>query len=271
MNCYQVMLESLSQLNRNVSLSLPAFWEKEPIVWFKCVDVFFTSRRICKQSKMFDHVLKRLPPKYLALLSDVITECSQSINPYDILKRALISRYTLSEDAQLDKLHKIQLGEMSPIEFLAKLRGSLVSFDHNEPTFKRLIKKVFFESMSVMVRQLLSATGETDVDLLAQKATHILSASPANPPTDDKPQYKVNEYFHKQLGNMSDAVDELNRKLEKFTSDQRNKGSAPTSTISKNGLCFYHNRYGNRAHKCISPCYWYANDAMSHSQKNYLN
>ena len=42
---------------------------------------------------------------------------------------------------------------------------------------------------------------------------------------------------------MSDAVDELNRKLEKFTSDQRNKGSATTSTISKNGLCFYHNRY----------------------------
>ena len=38
---YQVMLESLSQLNRNVSLSLPAFWEKEPIAWFKCVDVFF--------------------------------------------------------------------------------------------------------------------------------------------------------------------------------------------------------------------------------------
>ena len=28
---YQVILESLSQLNRNVSLSLPAFWEKEPI------------------------------------------------------------------------------------------------------------------------------------------------------------------------------------------------------------------------------------------------
>ena len=116
---------------------------------------------------MFDHVLKRLPPKYLALLSDVIIECSQSINRYDILKRALISRYTLSEDAQLDELHKIQLGKMSPIEFLAKLRGSLVSFDHNEPTCKRLIKKVFFEGMPVMVRQLLSASGETHVDLLA--------------------------------------------------------------------------------------------------------
>ena len=38
---YQVMLESLSQLNRNMSLSLPAFWEKKPIAWFKCVDVFF--------------------------------------------------------------------------------------------------------------------------------------------------------------------------------------------------------------------------------------
>ena len=51
---------------------------------------------------------------------------------------------------------------------------------------------------------------------------------------------------------MSDVVDKLNRKLKKFTSDQRNKGSAPTSTISKNELCFYHNRYGNRAHKCVS-------------------
>ena len=76
------MLESLSQLNKNVFLSLPAFWEKEPIAWFKCVDVFFTSQRICKQSEMFEHVLKRLPPKYLAPLSDVITKCSQSINPY---------------------------------------------------------------------------------------------------------------------------------------------------------------------------------------------
>ena len=160
------------------------------------------------------------------------------INPYDILKRALILRYTLSEDAQLDKLHKIQLGEMSPIEFLAKLRGSLVSFDHNEPTCKRVIKKVFFEGMPIMVRQLLSATGETDVDLLAQKANDILSVSPANPSTDDKPQYKVNEYFDKQLGNMSDAVDELNRKLEKFTSDQRNKSSAPTSTFLRMNYVF---------------------------------
>ena len=38
---YQVMSESLSQLNRNASLSLPAFREKKPIAWFKCVDVFF--------------------------------------------------------------------------------------------------------------------------------------------------------------------------------------------------------------------------------------
>ena len=38
-----------------------------------------------------------------------------------------------------------------------------------------------------MVRQLLSASGETEVDLLAQKATDILSVSPTNPPTDDKP------------------------------------------------------------------------------------
>ena len=122
-----------------------------------------------------------------------------------------------------------------------------------------------------MVCQLLSASGETDVDLLAQKAIDILSVSSANPFTDDKPQYKVNEYFDKQLGNMSDAVDELNRKLEKFISYQRNKGSSPTSTISKNELCLYHNRYGNRAYKCISPCSWHANDAMSHSQNNHLN
>ena len=132
--------------------------------------------------------------------------------------------------------------------------------------------QVMLESLSQLNRNVsLSLPAFWEKDLLAQKATDILSVSPANPPTDDKPQYKVNEYFDKQLGNMSDAVDELNRKLKKFTSDQRNKGSAPTSTISKNGLCFYHNRYGNRAHKCISSCSWHANDAMSHSQKNHLN
>ena len=75
----------------------------------------------------------------------------------------------------------------------------------------------------------------------------------------------------KNKNKMSDAVDKLNQKLKKLSFYQRNKGSAPTSTISKNGLCFYHNRYGNRAHKCISPCFWHTNEAMYHSQKNYLN
>ena len=51
-NSYPVMLESLSQLNRNVSSSLPAFWEKELIAWFKCEDVFlllsvFVSKAKC--------------------------------------------------------------------------------------------------------------------------------------------------------------------------------------------------------------------------------
>ena len=58
---YQVMLESLSQLNRNLSLSLPAFWKKEPIAWFKCVDVFlllsvFVSKAKC--STMFLNVYR---------------------------------------------------------------------------------------------------------------------------------------------------------------------------------------------------------------------
>ena len=85
--------------------------------------------------------------------------------------------------------------------------------------------------MDTPTRLALYSYEQSTVNELAAHADRLLPLAKSQPATlmskvnitSTKPQYKVNEYFDKQLGNMSDTVDELNRKLEKFNSYQRNK------------------------------------------------
>ena len=197
------------------------------------------------------------------------------------MKVAILRLYSNAGGEDLEtSLNDCVRGDDKVSNYLARLRSVFAS-RYCEPTTLQedILKSRVLQSVDTPTRLALYSYEQSTVDELAAHTDHLLSLAKFQSATSmskvnitsTKPQYKVNEYFDKHLGNMSDAVDELNRKLEKFTSDQRNKGSAPTSTISKNELCFYHNHYGNRAHKCISPCSGHANDAMSHSQNNHLN
>ena len=227
--------------------------------------------------------------RYLALVTTLSRDASvfksvayllktfNAVTPYSTLKVAILRLYSNAGGEDLEtSLNDFVRGNDKVSNYLARLRSIFASRYCEPSTLQEdILKSRVLQSVDTPTRLALYSYEQSTVDELAAHADRLLSlakSQPATPKskvniTSTKPQYKVNEYFDKQLGNMSGAIDKLNRKLEKFTSYQRNKGSAPTSNISKNELCFYYNRYGNRAHKCISPCSWHANDAMSHSQR----
>ena len=272
-----------SPANSFGNIHLPPFWENDASAYFLTIELMFEEANMTSERSRYLALVTTLSRDANVFKSVAhLLKTSNTVKPYSTLKVAILRLYSNAGVEDLEtSLNDCVRGDDKVSNYLARLR-SIFASRYCEPTTLQedILKSRVLQSVDTPTRLALYSYEQGMVDELAAHADRLLSLAKSQPATpiskvnnitSTKPQYKVNEYFDKQLGNMSDAVDELNQKLEKFTSYQRNKGSAPTSTVSKNKLCFYHNRYGNRAHKCISPCSWHANDAMSHSQKNHLN
>ena len=242
---------------------MPPLWENDASAYFSTIELMFQEANMTSERS-----------RYLALVTTLSRDASvfksvahllkttNTIKPYSTLKVAILQLYSNAGGEDLEtSLNDCVRGDDKVSYYLARLR-SIFASRYCEPTTLQedILKSRVVQSVDTPTRLALYSYEQSTVDELAAHA-NLLSLAKSQPTTpmskvnitSTKPQYKINKYFDKQLENMSDAVDELNRKLEKFTSYQRNKGSAPISTISKNELCFYHNRYGNRAHKCLSP------------------
>ena len=200
--------------------------------------------------------------RYLALVTTLSRDASvfksvahllkttNAATPYLTLKVAILRLYSNAGFRDLVKRLCPWRWQSFKLQYLARLRSIFASRYCKPTTLQEdILKSRVLQPVNIATRFALYSYEQNTVDELAAHADRFLSLAKSQPATfmskvnitSTKLQYKVNEYFNKQLGNMSDAVDELNRKLEKFTSDQRNKGSSPTSTISKNELYFYHN------------------------------
>ena len=84
-----------------------------------------------------------------------------------------------------------------------------------------MLKKLFMDKLPNGVSRLLAATGETDLDILAERADDIV----ATPTTTT-------------------------------TSFLRAKNVWNNYPRHKNELCFHHDKFGHNTNKCVSPCNW---------------
>ena len=254
---------------------MPPLWENDASAYFSTIELMSQEANMTSERSRYLALVTTLSRDASVFKSVVnLLKTTNTIKPYLTLKVAILRLYSNAGGEDLEtSLNDCVRGDDKVSYYLARLR-SIFASRYCEPTTLQedILKSRVVQSVDTPTRLALYSYEQSTVDELAAHANRLSLAKsqPTTPMskvniTSTKPQYKINEYFDKQLENMSDAVDELNRKLEKFTSYQRNKGSAPISTISKNELCFYHNRYGNRAHKCLSPCSWHANDSMSHT------
>ena len=253
-----------SPANSFGNIHLPPFWENDASAYFSTIELMFEEANMTSERSRYLALVTTLSRDANVFKSVAhLLKTSNTVKPYSTLKVAILRLYSNAGVEDLEtSLNDCLRGDDKVSNYLARLR-SIFASRYCEPTTLQedILKSRVLQSMDTPTRLALYSYEQGTVDELAAHADRLLSLAKSQPATpiskvnnitSTKPQYKVNEYFDKQLGNMSDAVDELNQKLEKFTSYQRNKGSAPTSTVSKNELCFYHNRYGNRAHKCIS-------------------
>ena len=238
-----------------VNIKIPPFWPSDPEVWFAQVEAQFTTRRITAQKTKFDYVIASLSPEVATEVRDLILKPPDT-DPYSVLKEQLIKRTAASEQRRLQQLfNSEELGDRKPTQLLRRMQQLLG--DRAGVTDGTFLRELFLQRLPTNVCMVLASTkATTSLEELAELADKVAEvATPSVAAVGSSHLASEVEHLRAELTQLQTSIKALTRQTRGSTPRQRSPSPAASSNTSDpTALCWYHQTFGESAHKCKPPC-----------------
>lgn len=241
-----------------VGIRVPPFWPEEPEIWFAQVEGQFTISGITSDATKFNYVIGQLDHQFSMEVKDVI------INPpatgkYEKLKTELVKRLTASKEKKIKQLlmHE-ELGDRKPSQFLRHLQslaGPKVPDD--------FLQTIWTSRLPTSIQTVLAAQPKADLDVLADLADRIMDLAPPTPSvaatSSARPESSVSS-MEKEVAALKKQIKaltmQMNRRSRSRSHNQQRARSRSRShsNYRKFPVCWYHDKFGSKANKCVRPC-----------------
>lgn len=243
---------------------IPKFNERNPDLWFAQVERSFALSEVTSENDKFDVVSVHLEDHVLLSVEDLITNPPDS-DKYSTLKDRLITKFSESSESKLRRL--IQGGEtngMKPTSILAHMKR-LAPGKGNEA----IIRTLFLGQMPESIRPFLTVWEEEDLEKLAKAADKMIEANNgsnnnnynnSNNSVGPLPAPSVDAIStHMNFADICRAIKELTEKVEKLQQDHskgrhRSRSKSANRSRDSQGLCYFHQKFGNTARNCKPGC-----------------
>ena len=250
---------------------IPQFLPNDPNLWFLQVESSFNVARITVEITKADTVIETLKPDVLACIKDIISIRPRPHNLYTLIKEIIITSFSISAETHLRQLLKGEsLTSGKPSFILTQLRNLNEFGCTNE-----IIKFIFLEQLPAHVRAILAVGAVEDLQALAQMADKIIETYQPNAfqisEASINPTVFQQSAAVAQAAPMADSLEpmllQIMQRLDKLeaissrsrapsrSGSSQRKNSRSKSRNSRE-LCYYHSKYGKKAHKCSQPCDW---------------
>lgn len=232
-----------------VSVKLPEFWEEDPATWFIEAESQFILAGIVVDSTKYHHIVKHITKRStINAVWDIISNPPEE-NKYNALKTRLLHVFSDSHQTKIEKLMSAQLGDMKPSQFLVHLRRLAHGSGINDAT----LKAIFMKGLPARISSVLMLSNNTLTDCGYFGDMMIKNEPEVN--EINRPDDKYDE-LKQEIEFLTAAVRNLGQSRPQRSFGQRNNYSRnPRGNQSRNSdICWYHMKYGNNAHKCLSPC-----------------
>lgn len=273
------------------TIKIPPFWTNNPEIWFIQVEAQFLLTKIKNDRIKYNYILASLPLDVITKVYDVI-ENPPNENIYDNFKQKLIGRLTASEEQRLNTLlSNSELGDKKPSEFYREMSTTVGGSNTVSPElllklWKRKLPKSILVAITVS-----NKTQINDILEIADKIWETYkddNISMVNQPSCSMKQdnqiipqllqsfndltikckdtleaiSNKNQYLEKK---MQDSFDTLQtqismlqnrgRSINRQNFNYRGRSSSRNRHDSRNrkDLCFYHDKYKDKATKCEGP------------------
>lgn len=202
------------------TVKLPTFWTSSVRFWFIQADAQFSTHGIVTDEMKYSHVITSLPEDVAVRVMDILSNPPLQ-DKYSTLKKRLIEEYTLSSAEMAAALLDFPgIGDMKPSQLLQKLLSYIPVGE--KPGF--LVREIFLRQLPSDVRDHIADKSSLSLENLAREA---------------------DKYFTSYGTRLVNKIEVLNQPQHISQNKDKKK---------KSGFCFYHSKFGDKAHKCISPC-----------------
>lgn len=249
-----------------VSVKLPEFWKKLPNAWFHSIEAQFALRGITVEKTQYEHLLTKIDESMAMKVMGVME--NPGATPYTTMKNALIKAFTLTDEQKMKELLRdADLGDRKPSEFfnyMKSIAGNtemysetflLALWEERLPNHVAAILKIGNHTTNeklVVADSIFDALRNTQA-IHSVNSTHNQASTSVSTPTlqallaqNQKLEQEIEALkysFNRQRRPRS------NSRFREKSSDRKTNGSN-----SRSSLCFYHQKFKERANKCQPPC-----------------
>ena len=255
----------------SVTLSLPPFYEHDPLLWFVFLEAEFENHRIRADNSKYNQLLVRLPQQVAAQVRNILIRPPAS-GKYEALKEAVLSKVMPSGVARAQQLlSSCQLGDQRPSALLTQMQQVLGDWQVHES----LLREFWMQKLPVSMQSVLSVVKDRPLSEVANLADEVAERYGTQPSqvtavTNFSPPTQTPNQPDSIIATMLAEIAALRRDFQSLSLNQRRRSSSlsrtprsrSSSRVSRSrtpspgsdGLCWYHATFGDKAHRCRSPC-----------------
>lgn len=289
------------QISAN-QLKLPPFWNNCPESWFIVAEAQFRASNITTENRRYTHLLASLTPDIIQQVRDLIQNPPDESRLYSCFKEKLLDRLTPNEEQRIASLlYQTEMGDRKPSEFYRHME-QLVG--QSNEIGRNTIRKLFLNRLPKPIERsliLLENQPINDQLQIADKlweaehsqipkfnsihSANVVKQQTNNTGTDSSIIAQLNKEISELKLSMKNLENHFNNNLNEVrkTSRQFSKGRRSYSrsrsrsrewnkspSQSKDDLCWYHHKFGQKAIKCYKPCKFFASTSIE-SDKDEKN
>lgn len=238
--------------------------------YFMSLEFWFAASGIgnLHDAKKYNIVMAQVPPNKLTELRSII-EATPDANKYLYIKRKLIERFADSQQKRLQLvLSDMPLGDMKPSQLFNEMRR-VAGNSLCEPVLLDLWASRLppHAQAAVIASKGDSSEKATIADAIVESMglrninsvdTHVPRKGQPNTPVPAVPSSSSLAALQREIAQLTKKVDNMFRSRwnQRGRSRSRNRSRVrrPHSNESSFETCWYHHRFGDRAHRCNKPC-----------------
>lgn len=256
-----------------VGVRVPPFCPDDPALWFAQIEGQFALAGISADTTKFYYVSAQLEHQYAMEVKDVITN-PPADDKYGKLKAELIKRLSASQEKKVKQLltHE-ELGDRKPSQFLRHLQtlaGPAVPED--------FLRTLWAGRLPTNIQTVVAAAQrKMSLEDVAELADQVYDIAPNTPQVATTSANVSVVEMSKQISELSRQVASLQSQLNNNNNggrsrsqnrnNNRNFRNRSRSKSHDPSVCWYHNRFGNRATKCTEPCNFKSSGNAAGSRK----
>jgi cleavage and polyadenylation specificity factor subunit 1 len=230
-----------------VTVKLPQFWAANPRAWFVQAEASFRRHSVTASQTKYDHLLTALPETVIVRVMDLVESMGDgAFQPYEALKDRLVGKFTMSRWARINKLIDLpDIGDRRPSDLMDEMLALLPP----QETPGDLFLGMFLRRLPVHMREKLGSSEFEGAREMAELADQMWDARGGEAAT-------MSASITAAVSNRQPSRSPSPGRRRRTSPDHKGATGRSQTPAAVAGHCFYHERFGVKAHQCEPPCTW---------------